>query len=211
MREVGQRVVRALAIWAWAKRGRYRVRRSHLLNDPAARNLFAAVLTNAIDLEGMAGGFVVILVADFVLQLFDFVGEELDRTPAVCADHMVMASPVVLVLVASDAIVECHLARQPALGEQFESAIHSGVADLGIFLFDQPVKLFRGKVFASFEEGAEDRVALGSLFEANTLQMLMEDALRLTHHFARDRGLVIDTFLQHEAVWAARAAERTEV
>jgi hypothetical protein len=29
--------------------------------------------------------------------------------------------------------------------------------------------------------------------------VLMKNTLRLTHHFARDGGLVIDTFLQHEA------------
>lgn len=57
------------------------------------------------------------------------------------------------------------------------------------------------KVLASLEEGAQDRVALGGLLKANPLQVLVKDPLRLAHHFARDGGLIIDTFLQHQAVW----------
>src|SRR5215831_10701081 len=56
--------------------------------------LLAAVFADTVDLEGMAGSLVVVLVADFLLELFDLVGEELNRAAATGADHVVMAASV---------------------------------------------------------------------------------------------------------------------
>ena len=151
----------------------------------------------------MPGRFVMIFVADVALELFYFTREELDRTATTGADHVVMAAPIVLVLITRDAIVKCHLAGQPALGQQFQRPINGGIADPGVFLFDQAMKFFGGKVLAGLQEGSQNGIALGSLLETNALQMLVENTLRFTHHFARNGGLVIDTFLQHEAVWRA--------
>ena len=157
----------------------------------------AAILTNAINLEGVAGGGVVVSASDFLLQLVHFMGKEFHRTAAFGADHMVMAAPVVLVLVAGNAIVESDFAGQSALGEQFESAVDGGIADAGVLFLDEAVQFVGGKMVAGFEEGAQDGIALGGLLQADTLEVAVEDVLCFAHHLARDGGLVIDTFLEH--------------
>src|SRR5262249_27072792 len=84
------------------------------LND-AATGLLTTILTHAVDLEGVARGFVMMLVADLLLQTVDFRREKLNRASAVGANHMVMAAPILLVLVTSNAIMKCDFARQSTL------------------------------------------------------------------------------------------------
>ena len=159
--------------------------------------LFAAVFADTVDLEGVAGGEVVVFAADFLLQLADLLGEKFDRTAAFGADHVVMAAAVVLVLVAGDAVVEGDFAGQAALRQQFERAIHGGVADAGIFFLHQAVEFVGGKMVAGFEEGTEDGIALRSLLQADALKVAVKDFLGLAHHLAGEGGLIIDTLLQH--------------
>ena len=71
----------------------------------------------------MARSLVMMLAADFLLQSVNFWGKELDRTTASSAHHVVMTAAIVLVLVACDAIVKRHLARQPALCQQLQRPI----------------------------------------------------------------------------------------
>src|SRR5579863_7084924 len=111
---------------------------------------------------------------------------------------MVMAAAVVLMLVASDAIVEGDFAGQAALGEQFERAVDGGVADAGILLLHQAMQLIGGKVIAGFEKGAEDGIALRGLLEADALEMLVKNTLSFPDHLQGDGGLVINALLQHE-------------
>ncbi len=99
--------------------------------------LLATVLAHPVDLEGVARSEVVILPADFLLQLVDFLREEFHRTAAIGADHVVMAAAIVLMLVARDAIMKGDFARQSAFGQQFEGAIHGGVADADVLLLYQ--------------------------------------------------------------------------
>ena len=124
MREVGQRVVPRTVQTVVDNTD------SNVLDNAARGGLSAAILTNPINLKGMTGGFVVIFMADFLLQLLNFVGEEFDRTTAVGTNHVVMAPPVVLVLVASNAIVKCYFAREPAFRQQFQGAVDRGIANL---------------------------------------------------------------------------------
>jgi len=162
--------------------------------------LLAAVLAHAVNLEGVARSEVVILLADFLFQLIDFLRKEFHRTTALSADHVVMAAAIVLVLVAGDAIVKGDFARQPAFGQQFEGTVHGGIADADVLLLYQPMQFVGGKMVASLEEGAEDGVALRRLLQAHAFEVLMEDSLGLADHLARDRGLVIDALLQHGLV-----------
>ena len=136
--------------------------------------------------------------ADFLFELIDFTGKEFHGTAALGADHVVMAAAIVLVLVAGDTVVEGDFAGQAALREQLESAVNSGVADASVFLLHQAVQLVGGKVIAGFEKGAEDSIALRGLFEADTLEMLVKNALSFPDHLQGDGGLVIDALLQHE-------------
>lgn len=135
--------------------------------------------------------------ANRLLKLVDFGGKKFYRTAASGADHVVMAAPIVLMLIASDAVVECDFAGQSALGEQFESAIDRSHADPGIALTHELVKLFDGEMFMSFEKSEEDSVALLGPFQADTFQMLLKTILGLPQPLLRDRDGIIDAFLQH--------------
>src|SRR6266446_8836272 len=111
-----------------------------ILSDRPSIVLFAAVLANTINLEGVTGRGVVVSAADFLLQLIHFAGKELHRTPAFGADHVVMAAAVVLMLVAGDAVVEGDFAGQSTPGEQLERAVDGGVADARIFFLHEAVQ-----------------------------------------------------------------------
>ena len=159
--------------------------------------LLATVFTDAIDLKRVPGGEVVILAADFLFELADFLRKEFDGTATTGTNHVVMTAAVVLVLEARDAIVECDFAGQAALRQQFQGAVDGGVADAGIFFLYQAVEFVGGKMVAGFKEGTQNGVALGGLLEADALQMLVKDVLGFADHLAGDGGLIIDALLQH--------------
>ena len=106
--------------------------------------LLAAVSAEAVNLEGMAGGGVMMLAADFLLEAVHLGREELDRTAALGANHVMVAAPVVLVLIAGDAVVERDFAGQPAFRQQLESAIDRGEADASVFFLYQAMQFVRG-------------------------------------------------------------------
>ena len=147
----------------------------------------------------MARASEVISAADFLLQYADLGREELNGTAAIGANHVVMATPVVLMLVTGDAVMEGDFAGQAALGKQFQGAVYGGVSDTGVFLLHQAMEFVRGKVITRLQEGPQDGIALGGLFEADTLEMAMEDILRLADHLAGECGLVVDALLKHGA------------
>ena len=78
-----------------------------ILSDRSRRWVsLAAVFTNAVNLKGVTGGGVMVSASDLLLQVVHFLGEEFHGTAALRADHMMMATPVVLVLITGDAIME---------------------------------------------------------------------------------------------------------
>ena len=170
-----------------------------LSNSEWARRvvLFAAVFADPIDLKGVPGGEVVIFAADFLLELADLLGKELDRTATVGADHVVVTAAVVLVLVAGDAVVEGDFAGQATLGEELQSAVDGGVADARVFFLYKAMKLIGGKMVAGFKKRAQNGVALGGLLQADAFEMAVQDVLGFANHLAGDGGLIIDAFLQH--------------
>jgi len=90
-----------------------------------------------------------------------------------------MASPVVLVLVAGHAVVECDLAGETALGQQFQRTVHRGEANPRVAVLNQVVQVFGREVVVSFKEGSQDRVALLGMLQPDTLQMAIEYLLGL--------------------------------
>jgi hypothetical protein len=158
----------------------------------------AALLADSVDLEGVAGGGVVVTATDFLLDLADLLREKFDRTAAFGADHVVMAAAVVLVLVPRNAVVKGDFAGQSAFGQQLQGTVDGGVSDGRIFFLYKPVQFFGGKMVAGLKKRAQDGVSLGGLLQSDALEMAVQNALRLAHHFARDGRLVIDALLQHE-------------
>jgi hypothetical protein len=145
----------------------------------------------------VARGEIVILAADFLLKVPNLLGEELDRTSAFRANHVVMAAAVVLVLVAGNAVVKGYLTGQAALGEQFERAVDRGVSDPCVSFLHQSMEFVGREMVARFEEGTQNRVALGSLLQSNAFQMPVENLLGLADHLAGEDRLVIDALLEH--------------
>jgi hypothetical protein len=91
----------------------------------------------------MARRLIVIAATDLLLKPFDLARKELDRTATIRANHMMVATPVVLMFVAGDAIMKGDFAGQATLGQQLECAVNSRVTDPGVFFLDQPMQLSR--------------------------------------------------------------------
>jgi len=119
-----------------------------------------------------------------------------------------MAAAVVLMFIAGNAIMKGDLTCQSAFGQEFQGAVDGGVTDAGVFLLDEAVKFIGGKMIARLEKGAQDRVALGRLLQADALQVAMENILGLAHHLARDRRLIVDTLLKHAGWQRVRISPR---
>ena len=64
-------------------------------------------------------------------------------------------------------------------------------------------------MLASVQEGAQNGVALCRLFQPNLFQVLVQNALSLSHHLGRDGWLVIDALLQHGWIVDLWRVERT--
>ena len=135
--------------------------------------------------------------SNFLLQAIHFRREEFDGTAAFGAYHVMMAPAIVLMLIASDSVMKRDFTGQPAFGQELERAINGGKSDFGILFLDQAVQFVSGKVFASFQKGSQNRIALFRMLQADTFQMAMQDRLRLANHLSRDAGLVVNSFLQH--------------
>src|SRR5579862_3971816 len=116
------------------------------------RFLPSAFFADAINLERVAGGEIVVFPANFLLELARFLGKELHRAAAVSANHVVMAAAIVLVLIAGNAVVKGNFAGQAAFGEQLKSAVNGGVSDASIFFLHQAVKFVGREMVAGFEE-----------------------------------------------------------
>jgi hypothetical protein len=109
------------------------------LDKAPAIAFLPALFADAVDLKGMSSGYKVMFASDLLFEFAHFRREKFHRSTALRTHHVVMTAPVVLVLVARDAIVKSDLAGQPAIGQQFERPVHSGETDMRVFLFDQLV------------------------------------------------------------------------
>ena len=160
----------------------------------------AALGTQAIDLKGVARGQEVMAAADLAFQSGHLGGKKLDGTAALGADHVMVAAAVVLVLIAGDAVVESDLAGESAISQQLKSAVHGAEADAGLFSLHEAVQFLDRKVLASAQEGAQDRVTLVCLLEADPFEMGAENFLGFAHHLRRDGVLIVNALLQHASV-----------
>jgi hypothetical protein len=172
-----------------------------------SRASLAALLANTIDLESVPRGCIVVSTPDFLLQLVYLLGKKFNRTATLRADHVMVTAPVVLMLVPRYAIMKCNFAGQAAFRQQLKRAIDRGEADARVFLVYEAVQVVGRKVIPGFEKGAQDGVPLRSLLEADSLEMAVQDVLRLAHHFAGNGGLVINAFLQHERIVTRNLAD----
>ena len=118
-----------------------------------------------------------------------------------------VTATVVLVLVAGDAIVEGDFACQSAFGEKFERAVDGGKSNARIALPHELVKLFSREMLVGLEKGEQDGIALLSLLQTDTFQVLMETLLRLAKGFPRNRYVVINALLKHPGAVVDRCSE----
>ena len=88
------------------------------LDNAPSIPLLSAFLANPINLEGVPRSDIAMPAPNLLFDLSNFLREELYRSAALCADHVMMTAPVVLMLVAGDAIMKGDLAGQPAACQQ---------------------------------------------------------------------------------------------
>jgi len=106
--------------------------------------------------------------SNFLLQAVHLRREEFHRTATFRADHVMMATAIVLVLIARNTIMKCDFTGQSAFGQELKRTIHSGKADLGILFLYQSVQFVGGKMFPSFQKGSKNRIALFRMLQSNT-------------------------------------------
>lgn len=123
----------------------------------------AAVFANAVNLEGMAGGQIVIFSPDFLLQMAHLRRKEFDRTATIRAHHVVMTTAVVLMLIAGDSVVKGYLAGQTAFRQQLQGSINGGISDAGIFFLHQAMQFISRKMIARLQKCPQDSIALSGL------------------------------------------------
>jgi len=165
-------------------------------NSPAIVFL-SALSAHTVDLKGVAGRQVMVLAPDFLLHFPNLGRKKFDGRAALCAHHVVMAPPVVLMFVAGDAVVKGHFAGQAAIRQKLQCAVDGGESDARVFLLDQPMKLVRREMLASFQKRSQDGTALLGLLEPDPLEVSQEDALSFADILPRNRWLIVDSFLQH--------------
>ena len=134
--------------------------------------------------------------ADLVLELANLGREKLHRGAALGAHHVVMAAPVVLMLVAGDAVVKRNFAGQAATGQELQRAVDGSKADAGIFFLDQPVQFVGREMLARFEKRSQDGTALFGLLQPDAFEVSQENALRFADVLPRNRWLIVDSFLR---------------
>jgi hypothetical protein len=143
----------------------------------------------------MSGRSVMVLTPDVLLDLFDLRREKFHRTSAVCADHVMVIAAIVLMLVSRDAVVESNFTRQTTFRQKLKRAVHSGEAYLRVLLLDEPVQLICREMITGIKERPQYRVPLLGMLESYPLEMGMEYVFGLAHHLARDRRLIVYSFL----------------
>jgi len=132
------------------------------------------------------------LAPDLLLDFPHLGRKEFHGRAALCADHVVMAAALVLVLVAGDAVVKSDFAGEAALGEKLERAINGGESDARVLFLDQPVQFVGGEMLAGFKECAQDGIALSGLLQADAAKMLQEDGFGFAKVFPRNGALIVD-------------------
>src|SRR5262249_45812016 len=111
-----------------------------------------------------------------------------------------VASTVMLVLEARNAVVKGDFAGQATLGEQLQSPVDGRKTDLGIAFSNKLIQLVGGEVLPCLEKGEQDRVALLGVLESNFLQMAMKDLLRVAQRLTRNGRVIVNSLLQHSTL-----------
>jgi hypothetical protein len=167
------------------------------LDNSTPIRVLSAFFANPINLEGVAGGYVMVLASDFLLDLSDFLQEKLYRSAALGADHVVVTTPVVLVLITRDAVVKSDFARQAASSKHFQRPVNGAETDARVGSFDQAMQFVDREMFPGFKEGPQNRIALFRLLQSHAAQMLQQNSFGFADVLRRDGRLIVDSFLQH--------------
>ncbi len=167
------------------------------LDNSASISLLSALFANAVDLKRVTCRSVTVFAAYFALDLSHLLREEFNRSAAFRADHMVMAPPVVLVLVAGNAVVKGDFACQSATRQQLQSPVNRGDADPRVVFLDQSMELINREMFPRLKKCSQDRAALFRLLQADATKMLQKNIFRLADVLLRDIRLIVNSLLQH--------------
>jgi hypothetical protein len=169
-----------------------------MLDHPPRIIFFATVFADPVNLESVAGSNVAVFLSNFLFQAIHLGREEFDRTAAFGANHVMVTATIVLMLVAGDAIVKRDFTGQTALSQQLQRSVYGRKAYLWILFLHQPVQFVSREMLTSFQESAQNSIALRRMFQSYAFEMPVQDAFGLTNHLARDGGLIVNAFLHHD-------------
>jgi len=132
-----------------------------------------------------------------VLNGFDLRIEELDRSPALHTNHVVVMLVIEEVFVAGNTVCEVDLSREATLGEDLHGAIHRRVTDTGIEFLDGPVNVFDTPVTFMTQKCFEDQFAMRRDLQVSLPQVVGENLhLRVDRlHGPDDVGSIFTTSL----------------
>jgi len=165
--------------------------------DYASAVVLTTVLAQAVNLEGVACGFVVMLAPDLLLKPIDFRREELNRTSTSGTDHVMVATAIVLMLVTRNTVVKGNFTRKSTFSQKLKSAINRSKPNARVALAHELVKLLGREMLVGFKKGEQDGIALFCLLESDPFQVLMKAVLRLTERLPRYRQVIVNALLEH--------------
>jgi len=160
-------------------------------------SLLLALVTDTVNLKGVPRSYVVMLAPDVFLDLLNLGRKEFYRTAALRTHHVMMAAAIVLMLISGDAVVECDLAGESALGQQFERAVHGGKSDARVTTLHQLVQFFGGEMVMRIQKGTQDSIALARMFQPHALEVAVKNLLRLSDRLMRELHLIVNAFRQN--------------
>lgn len=133
------------------------------------------------DTVQMLGNLKTVLGRQLILKRFQFGGKEFDDATTFGTNHVIVMLMLVIVFVVSAPVAKADLAGQPCFRQEFQRAIDRGLSDARVFLLDQAIKVFAGKMLFRAQEHVENQVALGRALEPLLLNMFEKNFLLFSH------------------------------
>lgn len=130
--------------------------------------LVSAILADAVKVMHMAAQLEAVFFGHFALEFFNAWIADFYDLAAVKADKVVMVTVRLGDLIAGDAIAEMDFHGKARIAQQFERAIHGGLADAGIALDYVLIKFFKRVVAGQFKKSLGYDAPLGCGVQAFT-------------------------------------------
>ena len=135
------------------------------------------VRANANDAQQVLRNFKPVLCGHRILQRFEFRREKLDDLAALGTDHVIVMLMFVIMFVVRTSIAEAHFTGESGFSQNLERAIDGSLADGGVFLLHESIKVFIREVFFGAQKNIQDEVTLRRALQPVLLNVFKKDFL----------------------------------